>query len=273
MKKNIFIILLFFLILSCGANKNEISNEELKNPYSIYEEGIEAFQKNDYFFASKKFSEAELNFEQLDHAAKSALMASYSLYAINFYDEALENIERYLKVYKSDKNIIYAQYLKALIFYDQINDEKRDIEPTVKANQQIDFFLKEYPGSDYAIDLNFKKELILNQLAAKEIYVARFYISTKSGYNDSKIKDNCRTIWKNNFYRGALHRLVEVYYYLGMEKEAKNYASILGYNYNSSQWFEESYKIFNKTYKPLKRVSDKEDDSLLKNIFKKIRIN
>ena len=96
-------------------------------------------------FCFKKFSEAELNFEQLDHAAKSALMASYSLYAINFYDEALENIERYLKVYKSDKNIIYAQYLKALIFYDQINDEKRDIEPTVKANQQIDF-LKEYPA-------------------------------------------------------------------------------------------------------------------------------
>ena len=274
MKKNIFILLLFFLILSCGANKNEISNEELKNPYSIYEEGIEAFQKNDYFFASKKFSEAELNFEQLDHAAKSALMASYSLYAINFYDEALENIERYLKVYKSDKNIIYAQYLKALIFYDQINDEKRDIEPTVKANQQIDFFLKEYPGSDYAIDLNFKKELILNQLAAKEIYVARFYISTKKWIPAiQRLKIIVEQYEKTIFIEEALHRLVEVYYYLGMEKEAKNYASIFGYNYNSSQWFEESYKIFNKTYKPLKRVSDKEDDSLLKNIFKKIRIN
>ena len=106
-------------------------------------------------------------------------MSSYSLYAINFYSEALENIERFLKIYPADKNVIYVNYLKAIIFYEQIGDEKRDIEPLIKAGKQIDFFLKEYPNSEYAIDLKFKKDLIENQLAAKEIYIAKFYISTQ----------------------------------------------------------------------------------------------
>ena len=274
MRKKILNIFLFFLILSCNASNKDISNEELKNPFTIYGEGIEAFQNGDYFFASKKFSEAELYFEEFDAAAKSALMSSYSLYAINFYEEALENIERYLKLYKSDKNVIYAHYLKALIFYDQINDEKRDIEPTVKAKKQIDFFLNKSPGSDYAIDLNFKKELILNQLAAKEIYVARFYISTQKWIPAiQRLKIIVTKYEKTIFIEEALHRLVEVYYHLGMEKEAKKYASILGYNYNSSEWFEQSYKIFNKSYEPFKKEKSDEEDSILKSIFKKIRMN
>ena len=215
----------------------------------MYKEGLEAFEKNDFFYASKKFSEAELNSEDLDFSAKAAIMSSYSLYNINFYDEALDNLNRYLKNYPADKNIIYAHYLISIIYFEQISDEKKDLEPLVKASDKIDFFLEEFPLSDYATDLKFKKDLIQNQLAAKELFVAKYYISIKKwvpAINRLKIIMNKydRTI----FIEEALHRLVEIHYHLGLEEEASKYAKILGYNYNSGEWFERSYKIFNKNY-------------------------
>ena len=98
--------------------------------------------KKDYFFASKKFDEAELNFDKPRLAAKAAIMSSYSLYGINFYKEAEENLKRFLKVYRADDNIIYAHYLLAIIYYEQIQDEKKDLKPLLRASQQIDFFRK-----------------------------------------------------------------------------------------------------------------------------------
>ena len=228
-----------------------------------------------FFYASKKFSEAELNFTDINLAAKSAIMSSFSLYGINFYTEALENLERYLKKYPADKNVIYAHYLISIIYFEQISDEKKDLAPLIKANEKIDFFLKNYPNSEYAIDLRFKKDLIQNQLAAKELFVARFYISTKKwvpAINRLKVivKDYDQTI----FIEEALHRLVEINYHLGLENEARKYANILGYNYNSSEWFEQSYKILNRDYE-IKRGSDlaksKNDKGFINKILEKIR--
>ena len=194
-------------------------------------------------------------------------MSSYSLYGINFYEEAIENLNRYLATYPADKNVIYAHYLIAVIYFEQIKDEKKDMQPLLDANKKIVFFINKYPKSDYAIDLKFKKELIENQLAAKELFVAKYYISTQKwvpAINRLKVIINKynRTI----FIEEALHRLVEIHYYLGLEEEAKKYAQILGYNYNSSQWFEQSYKILNKNYE-IKSDSIKDDK---KGFFKKI---
>ena len=150
-------------------------------------------------------------------------MSSYSLYGISFYDQALENLERFLRTYPADKNIIYAHYLIAIIFFEQIEDEKKDLNPLLEANRKIDFFLKKYPNSDYAIDLKFKKDLIINQLAAKELFVAKYYISTQKwipAINRLKVivSDYNKTI----FIEEALHRLVEIYFHIGLENEAKN---------------------------------------------------
>ena len=243
--------------------------------FAIYEEGLKAFELNDFFYASKKFSEAELNFKDIDLAAKSAIMSSFSLYGINFYTEALENLERYLKKYPSDKFVIYAHYLIAIIHFEQISDEKKDLEPLIKANNKIDFFIKTYPNSEYAIDLKFKKDLIQNQLAAKELFVARFYISTKKWAPAiNRLKTIVNDYDKTIFIEEALHRLVEINYHLGLEDEANKYAKILGYNYNSSQWFEQSYKILNKDYKIKKNknfLKSKSEKSFIDKILKKIR--
>ena len=274
-----FLLVFLFLIftISCSKKNDTVYQPSQKvNPYVLYNEGIEAFEKNDFFFANKKFSEAELNFENIDLAAKSAIMASFSLYGINFYEEALENLERYLKLYPSDKNVIYAHYLKAIIYFEQISDEKKDLEPLINSQNYINFFIKKYPDSDYAIDLKFKKDLIQNQLAAKELFVAKYYISVQKWVPAiNRLKIILKEYDKTIFIEEALHRLVEIHYHVGLEDEAKKYAKILGYNYNSSEWFEQSYKILNSDYKLKKKENqntDKNnDESLLKKIIKIIK--
>ena len=195
-------------------------------------------------------------------------MSSFSLYGINFYDEAVENLNRYLKTYPADKNVIYAHYLLTIIYFEQITDEKKDLKPLLEASKKIDLFLKKYPNTDYAIDLKFKKDLILNQLAAKELYVAKYYISTKKWVPAiNRLKVIVEKYDKTIFIEEALHRLVEIHYHLGLENEAKKFANILGYNYNTGEWFEQSYKILNKDYK----ISDKklEKKQMRKKVFLK----
>ena len=270
----IFLFLLIFLS-TCSKDQIQYKPTEKVNPYNVYKEGLEAFEKNDFFFANKKFSEAELNFLDVELAAKSAIMSSFSLYGINFYDDAEENLKRYLKTYPADKNVIYAHYLLAIIQYEQISDEKKDLKPLLKANERIDFFLKRYPDSDYAIDLLFKKDLIQNQLAAKELFIAKFYISTQKWVPAiQRLKLIVSDYDKTIYIEEALHRLVEIHYHIGLKQEAEKYAKILGYNYNSSKWFEQSYKILNKEYKPKKIVKDnknKDENSLFKKVIKMIK--
>ena len=271
--KLIFIILILFTITNCAKKEEAYEIKNKADPYKLYEEGFNSFSRGDYFYAEKKFSEAELNFKIVEFAAKSAIMSSYSFYGINFYSEALENLNRFLSTYPSDKNVIYAHYLLAIIYFEQISDEKKDIKPLIKANEKIDFFLKVFPNSDYAMDLRFKKDLIQNQLAAKELYVAKYYISVQKWVPAiNRLKKIVEDYEKTVFIEEALHRLVEINYYLGIEKEAKKYAKILGYNYNSSQWFEQSYKILNKDYKIKKeKLEINKDSGFLNKILKKIK--
>ena len=277
MLARIFFIFIFSLfVLSCAKDEVDYIASQKVDPYKSYSEGIQAFERNNFFFANKKFSEAELNFEKPELAAKSAIMSSFSLYGINFYDEAQENLERYFKTYPSDKNIIYAHYLQAIIFFEQISDEKKDLKPLLEADRKIEFFINKYPETDYAIDLKFKKDLIQNQLAAKELFVAKHYINTQKWIPAiNRLKVILNKYDKTIFVEEALHRLVEIHYHIGLEDEANKYAKILGYNYNSGEWFEQSYKILNKDYKIKKSLSKSEksqkDESFFKRIIKMMK--
>ena len=270
----IFILSLALLAFSCSKDKADYIPSIKSDPYKIYKEGLNAFKKNQFFFASKKFTEAETNFTSPEAAAKSSIMSAFSLYAISFYQEAEDNLNRYIKIYPADKNIMYAHYLLAIISYEQIGEEKHDLKPLLDAKKKIDFFLKTYPNSEYAIDLNLKKDLVRNQFAARELYIAKYYIKVQKwvpAINRLKIivKDYDRTV----FVEEALHRLVEIHYHIGLEQEAKKFASILGYNYNSSEWFQQSYKVLNKNYIFKKVEKDKSDKALFKKILDIIKIN
>tara|TARA_B100000161_G_scaffold255486_1_gene217674 strand:- start:312 stop:1136 length:825 start_codon:yes stop_codon:yes gene_type:complete len=269
----LIIIGFIFLFFSCSKKESLYKPTEKVNPYEIYKEGYEAFQRNDYFFASKKFSEAEINFDKAEHASKSAIMKIFSLYGINFYDEAEKNIKRFIEVYPAEKKkVMYSEYLLAIIYFEQITDEEKDIGPLEKANDQIDYFVSKYPKTEYAIDLKFKKNLIINQLAAKELYVAKFYIKTQKWIPAiNRLKTIIKEYEETIFVEEALHRLVEIHYHLGLSEESEKYASILGYNYNSSEWYKQSYKILNKDYKIVKLKKEDGEENLFKKIISMIK--
>ena len=198
-------------------------------------------------------------------------MSSYCLYLINFYPEATANLDRFLITYPTDKNLAYAHYLIAITLYEQILDETKDIKPLIKTKKKIQFFLQNFPDTEYALDLKFKLDLVNNQLAAKEMYIAKYYITTQKWIPAiNRLKIIVNEYSETVFIEETLHRLVEVYYRVGLAQEAKAVASILGYNYNSSEWYAQTYKILNKSYKLPKKNDIKKNDGLIKRTIKKI---
>ena len=252
-KYTLFFVLLIFLS-SCSKKVEEVKNikkqsQELEM-ISVYNEGFQKLEIKDTFNAAQKFLEAELLFPQSEWASKSALMAAYSFYLQNYYQEALSNLNRYLKTYPNDKDISYANYLIGICYYEMIEDEKRDIGPILKAKKQFEIIIDKYPNTDFALDAKFKLDLIQDILASKEMYLARHYQKKNNwiaAINRYQIilKEYDETI----FVEEALHRLVEINYRLGLLDESKKYASLLGYNYKSGEWYKKSYKVFNRDYK------------------------
>ena len=260
----VFLILLLsvFLLLACSKKDNtEIVSEptEKEMVVAIYADAVDALKKGDAFYAAKKFKEAESLLPQSEWAAKASLMASYAEYSRNAFSNSIFGLERHIANYPADKNIPYAHYLIAICYYEQILDEKKDLQPLVQAKEKFEFIILTYPETDYAIDARFKLDLIIDQLAAKEMSIARYYMKTEKWIPAlNRLKVVIEKYDKTVFVEEALHRLVEVYYKIGLVEEAKQAAAILGYNYQSSKWYERSYKVFNKEYKTKKIKKTKE---------------
>ena len=277
MYRKIFFIFFIFLFITECSKKEEISVKppDNKEAYKIYGQALEAMNEGEFFFAAQKFSEAEKILPVVEHSAKALLMSSFCYYTINFHEEAISSLEYFLKKYPADENIQYASYLVALSNYEQILDEKKDIEPLFKTKKIIEEYIEKYPNTDYTLDLKFKLGLIQNQLAAKELYIAKYYIKTQKwipAINRLKIVVN--NYDETIFIEEALHRLVEIYYNLGLVNEAKKTAKILGYNYNSSKWYENSYALLNKDYqkeqKNLKKTQKLKEQGLVRKTINKI---
>ena len=270
--------LLFFFILSIACSKEGVKTSTITEKSldlqvkEAYLDGMEALEEGDIFFAAKKFNEVEILFPQSELAPKSSLMAAYAYYSQDYYIDCISELERFLRIYKFHKNLDYAYYLLALSYYEQIADEKKDTRSILKSKEYFDFLVNNFPNTEYAIDARFKIDLINDILAAKEMYVGRYYIERKKwipAINRFKvvINDYNTTIYVEE----ALHRLVEIHYILGLKEESKKYANLLGYNYQSSKWYEESYIIFNKNYKKNKLDRDKKErKSKILNKFKSL---
>jgi outer membrane protein assembly factor BamD len=233
---------------------------------SAYKEGLNFLDKNDGLSAAKKFNEAELLFPQSEWAPKSALMAAYSYYAYDYYGDSIYELEQFIKKYPKDKRMSYANFLLAMCYYQSIVDEKKDLEPLLKARDKFIYVVENYPSTDFAMDAKFKLDLIREILASKEMYLGSYYIQKRkwiAAINRFKtvINDYDTTIYVEE----ALHRLVELHYKIGLEDEAKKYAKLLGYNYLSSKWYKNTYKIFNKDYKLVKpKTKEKESNFIIK---------
>ena len=268
-----FLIIISLIIFqSCSKDEKEISTikeiDQESEMITTYKEGLQNINEGDYFYGAKKFLESELLFPQSDWAPRSALMASYSYYIDSYYDEAIFNLERFIKTYPNDKRMSYAYYLLGMCHYETIANEKKDLAPLTKAKKIFTGIVNDYPNTDFAIDSKFKLGLIDDILASKEMYIGRHYIKKEkwvAAINRFKIilVDYDTTIYAEE----AVHRLVEIHYKIGLEEEAKKYANLLGYNYLSSKWYKRSYKIFNQEYKT---QEIKKEKSRLIEKFKKL---
>ena len=273
-KKLLTLSLLLFL-WSCGDKKNTISEiveiDMEMQMSNAYREGYFELNRGDVLLAAKKFNEAELLFPQSPWAAKSAIMAAYSYYKQDYYSDAIYELERYLATYPKHKDIVYAHFLLGMCIYEQIVDEKKDLKSLIDSKKQFELIIEEYSDTEFAVDAEFKINLINEILAAKEMYLARYYLDQGKwipALNRFKtvINDYSTTIYTEE----ALHRLVEINYTLGLTGESKKYASTLGYNYQSSDWYKNSYKVFNKEYRDgiVELKKDKNKKKGLKKIFK-----
>ena len=269
--KLVLIIFSLIFFYSCSKETEKIKlikeTDQKIEMISAYEKGMDLFKIGDYFASSKKFLEAEILFPQSQWAPKSVLMASYSYYIQSYYSLAIENIKRYFKTYPNDKNKAYAHYLLAICYYETIEGEKKDLAPLILSKKEFDFVIKNFPNSDYAYDAKFKIDLINDILAAKEVYIGRHYIKKKKWIPAlNRFKNVLKEYETTIHVEEAIHRLVEIYYKLGMEKESLKYASLLGYNYNSGEWYKETYKIFNRKYKTTLPERKKEKSKILSRI-------
>ncbi len=267
--KNYFFIFFFILLYSCSQKSEEVKTKVEGDSLEIqmieaYNDGVRALDMGDALFAAKKFNEAELLFPQSDWAPKSSLMASYAYFQFGYYKNSVDELERFINLYPKDKNLDYAYYLLAMNYYESIVDEKKDLKPLTEAKKYFNFIINEYPDTDYALDGKYKLELIEDILAAKEIYIARYYIKKEKWIAAvNRLKFIVNNYSTTIFIEEALHRLVEIYYILGLEDEAKKYAKTLGYNYQSGEWYKQSYKIFNKDYSFNIKKKNKETDKKL----------
>ncbi len=254
MNKFFLFIILFTIFISC--TKKEKFKETVIKEKSLdlqvleaYQEGIKNLETGDVLYAAKKFNEAEILFPQSNWAPKSALMAAYSYYTQDYYADTIAELERFLRVYPLNKNLDYVYYLLGVSYYEQIVDEKKDLQSIIKAKKYFEIVIQNYPNTNYSLDAEYKIELVNDTLAAKEMYIGRYYFDKKKwipAINRFKtVIDNYDT---TVYAEEALHRLVEVHYILGLKDEAKKYAKLLGYNYQSSIWYQKTYSIFDKKY-------------------------
>jgi outer membrane protein assembly factor BamD len=266
----ISLIAMIFFFASCSKEeKRDIVIKEKSldlQVIEVYNEGMKALEGGDVLFAAKKFNEAEILFPQSDWAPNSALMAAYAYYAQDYYSDATAEIQRFIKVYPKHKNLDYAYYLLATVYYEQIVDEKKDLQSILNAKNTFEIVINTFPNTEYALDAEFKMSLIDEILASKEMYLGRYYFDKKKwipAINRFKtvIDDYDTTIYSEE----ALHRLVEINYTIGLKDEAEKYAKLLGYNYQSSIWYQRSYSVFNEMYKKKLKKENKKNNRILKN--------
>tara|TARA_Y100000996_G_scaffold328517_1_gene264604 strand:- start:183 stop:1034 length:852 start_codon:yes stop_codon:yes gene_type:complete len=269
-----FILVVCILIISgCKNNDQKISIIEERDldlqMIDAYNEGLDLLDDNYPLQAAKKFNEAELLYPQSLWAARSSLMSAYSYYYGSYYIDAIEELNRFIEIYPKHERIVYAYYLLGMCHYEQITDEKKDLGSIIDAQQNFEFILENYPETDFALDSQFKLELIQEILASKEMYLAKYYIEKEKWIPAINRYKNVLDKFETTIYvEEALHRLVEIHYKIGLIDESKKYAALLGYNYQSGEWYKESYKVFNKDYTKIikKRKKQKNKASTLDKI-------
>lgn len=269
----LFFLLIIFIVGCSSQEEKNISilgedNIELQM-IEAYKKGVLAFEQKNFLKAADKFNEAELLFPQSDWAPKASLMAAYSYYVDGYNNDSIFQLEQFIKTYRNDKRIPYAHYLLSMSYYNKIVNEKKDIKPLIESRIKFKHVIENYPSTDFALDSKFKLELIEEILASKEMFIAKHYMKKEKWIPAiNRLKFILEEYQTTIYVEEAMLRLVEIYFKLGLVDESKKYASLLGYNYGSSEWYKQSYKIFKKGYEdPYKKIKNRSKLEKIKSIL------
>ena len=267
---NFLLIALLISVASCSSNNAEksIKPKELISLEKLYTDAYSNFENGNSDTAVQLFEMVERDYSYTEWGPRASLMRAYLYYDTGDYVTALTNLQRFKQRHSGSKNIQYVEYLIAICMFEQINLVSLSQENTDLALRQFEKVILNYPNSAYATDAKFKIDLINEQLAGKEMYIARYYAKREKWlpalYRLNNVFKNYQT---TVFIEEALHRLVEIHYTIGNIDSAKKYASILGYNYNDSDWYKKSYNIVEGTNIPLEKAKQKKS---LKERLKKL---
>ncbi|WOI52541.1 outer membrane protein assembly factor BamD [Parvularcula sp. LCG005] len=252
MVRHLPLLLTSALVLALGAcasnGKKDSKFAYVEEPVEkLYTEGTERLSKRRYEDAIAYFEEVERQHPYSPWARRAMLMTAYSQYLMNDYEDSIASIEQFLAIHPGNKDAPYAYYLKAMNHYERIRDVGRDQDITRNALAALEDVVRRYPDSEYARDARLKLDLTRDHLAGKEMDVGRWYL--KKGQHVSAI--NRFNVVLTSYQTTsqvpeALHRLVEAYLELGLVPEARRHAAMLGYNYPNSDWYKDTYKLFNK---------------------------
>ncbi len=210
----------------------------------LYNGALDAMQVGDYEEAARLFDEVERQHPYSEWASKAQLMAAYAFYQENAYDEAINALDRFIELHPGSPDVAYAYYLKAISYYEQISDVRRDQKATSEALNALEEVVRRFPESKYSRDSQLKIDLALDHLAGKHMDIGRFYQS-RSEYLAAinRFRTVIERYQTTTHVPEALHRLVECYLAMGIVDEAKATAAVLGHNFPGSEWYIDSYAL------------------------------
>ncbi len=233
-----------FLLLGLGACSGKKAEYTERPVETLYNEAMDALLANDFDTATQKFDEVERQHPYSLWANKAQLMAAYSYYLSNLYDDAIVALDRFIQLHPTSKDVAYAYYLKGLSYYEQISDVSRDQLMTELALSTLDELIKRFPSSKYSRDAKLKIDLTRDHLAGKEMEIGRYY-HTQRQYLAAinRFKNVIDDFQTTTHVPEALHRLTEAYLAFGMNAEAQKTAAVLGHNFPGSDWYLDSYRL------------------------------
>jgi len=248
-KKKVFcILLIFFSVISCSSSEDKkLTDLSKKNKIelpALWKFAIDDFNNSLPEEAIEKFKLVEKDYSYTEWAPRSLLMIAYVYYEANRCADAISAVERYIKFYPNNIERIYAEYLKGVCYFEEVSEFSKDQDNTFKAINQFKLLISTYPNTEYANDAKYKLDLLNDLLAGKEMYVARYYMNIqKWGGAINRLQTIIEKYQNTIYIEEALYRLVEIYHKLGLVEDASKAAAILGYNYNSSEWYKKSYLL------------------------------
>ena len=244
LRANTFLFVILIVFTACSDAKLMTPETEGEKLQILYNDAMELVKKRDFVDAAALFEDIERQYPYSKWSNQAQLMSGFCYYKSNMYNDSLDALERFIALYPGSSKISYAYYLRALNYYEQINDIERDQETTSKAKKAFNEVISKFPESEFAIDALTRIDILDDRLAAKEMEIGRFYqfdhqwISAINRYNVVLNE------YKTSIYtEEALHRLVEIYYSLGLHEEAKRYAATLQFNFPGSDWYIKSYEL------------------------------